>query len=639
MIEMLSQAHFLRPSWLLALVPALVLLWCLARRKADSGQWANVIDPALREHMLIGEQRVRSRLWLWALGSAWLLAIVALAGPTWERVPTPVSKNQDALVILLDQSLSMAAADLSPSRAERSKQKITDILRARKDGQTALVVYAGGAHTVTPLTDDHDTITHLLPSLSPFIMPQLGSRPDKAIALAQQLVTDAGVRRARILLLTDSITERDIDRIKSALKPSRFSLGVIAVGTKEGAPVSLPSKGFLRDNNGQIVLPTLNTTTFEQLQARLNVPWSPLAIDDTDWQRVLSTQPTINDGKLSDLGKRKFDAWFDLGFWLIFPLLPVALVLFRRGVLMNLATWLPATVLALSLCAVSPPNAWAQTPAQNTDHSPVEFSWLDRAFSTPDQRGMALFDNAPAQAAKQFEHPNWRAASHYKAKQFQQAAKQFEQDSSATGHFNRGNALAHQGQYEQAMQAFDQALKQQPDFAAAKHNKAIAEKLKQLKKKQQQQQNNADQNSSNDKRSNSNQNKHQDNHSDNKTPDNTQGESQQSKDDSSNDNQPSSDQKNNRKDGKQQNKKQAAKQNKPQGERQADKPSSEQGNKPSDKASKGTATTGDELSREEEAAMKQWLQRVPDNPGTLLQRKFLYQYRQQENKQTEDVLW
>jgi len=351
-MEWLSQFHFLRPLWLLAALPALLAFSLLLQRALGAGQWASVIDAHLQPYMLEQQLSNRRKTGLWWLLAGWLIACIALAGPSFEKLPQPLQKNQDALVIMLDMSASMGAQDLKPSRAVRAVraiQKVTDIVRSRADGLTALVAYAGDAHTVTPLTDDRDTIENLLPSLSPFIMPSPGSRPDKAIRLAQQLVSDAGIQQARLLLLTDGIISKDIERIRNSLDSQRFQLKVLAIGTAEGAPVPMPGAGFLRDGSGTIVLPQLDLGPIRDLSRELNIPWQTLSINDSDWQSLLPEQPQSFDQLETDSGFARFDQWHDAGYWLVFALLPVALLLFRRGVLFSL--------LLLPLCW--PDNSYA----------------------------------------------------------------------------------------------------------------------------------------------------------------------------------------------------------------------------------------------------------------------------------------
>ncbi|MDH3997640.1 MAG: VWA domain-containing protein, partial [Desulfuromonadales bacterium] len=167
----MSEFHFLRPDWFWLLAPALLLLLLLWRRQLRSRSWQSVCDPQLLPHLLIGRSQRRSNWPLHMLLLALLLATTALAGPVWERQQVPLFRQDSALVLLLDLSLSMHAGDLKPDRLTRAKMKLHDILQQRREGQSALVVFAGDAFTVTPLTDDANTIIALLDSLEPGLMP------------------------------------------------------------------------------------------------------------------------------------------------------------------------------------------------------------------------------------------------------------------------------------------------------------------------------------------------------------------------------------------------------------------------------------------------------------------------------------
>ncbi len=594
-MEWLSQFHFLRPLWLLATLPALLAFLLLLQRALSAGQWASVIDAHLQPYMLEQQISGRRKAGLWWLLTGWLIACIALAGPSWEKLPQPLQKNQDALVIMLDMSASMGAQDLKPSRAVRAIQKVTDIVRSRADGLTALVAYAGDAHTVTPLTDDRDTIENLLPSLSPFIMPSPGSRPDKAIHLAQQLVSDAGIHQARLLLLTDGIISKDIERIRNSLDSQRFQLKVLTIGTAEGAPVPMPGAGFLRDSSGTIVLPQLNLEPIRGLSHELKIPWQSLSINDSDWQSLLPEQPQTFGQQENDNGFARFDQWHDAGYWLIFALLPIALLLFRRGVLFS--------VLLLPLCW--PDNSYA-------------LEWKD-LWQTPDQQGSELFEQDPASAAQAFEDPAWRGSAAYRAGDYESAAKAFaEGPQTAISHYNRGNALVQAGKLDEAIATYDEALKLNPEMKEAVANRETAEKLKQQKEQQKEQQNGQQQNGQQ-------QNGQQQDQSEDDVFARQQANKQAEQKPSEHMSQAA------------QNQDPAAEEDEQQAvaAAEADQEAQEESGQQSD----DPAREVNGLSREEQAAMQQWLNRVPDNPGNLLQRKFLYQYRQQADQESEDVLW
>lgn len=621
----LSDVHFLRPLWLLLLIPTPLLLWLLKRRVQQASAWQRIIDPRLHSVMLNQESQVKkqSSYWpLWAI--AWLIAVVALAGPASVKIPQPISKNHQALIILLDMSASMASQDVAPSRATRALQKVTDIVRSRTDGVTGLVVYSGEAHTVTPLTDDTRTIETLLPALSPFIMPAPGSRPEKAVKLGRELANNAGVQQADLLLITDGIQEQDIERIQAELRTG-LKLSVITVGTEQGAPIPLPSGGFLRDQSNQIVLAPLDLEPIKQLSSRLSAPWRELTVDDRDWLGLVSQPHDLEQH--SDKAQQEFDLWRDDGFWLIFLLLPFTLLLFRRGVLLCL-----------------PLALWVAAP------EPVEASpWLNA-----NQQGMTLFETAPDMAANTFTDSAWKGSAFYRAGDYESAINAFETaPDTADNLYNLGNALAQTGEYQKAIDAYDKALKKKPDFPSAIKNKQIVEDAM---KQQQQQQQDGEGDSDSDNQSNpgddsqesdSSSQEPSDDDSDNANSDSSQNQTgdnndQQSDDynpqkednHSESDNQDSEqpDNANNSEDEQPQDNEQASQQ-----ETQEDESSSEQ----EENASALTESSEEGLTREEQEAMQRWLQSIPDNPGNLLQRKFLYQYRQSapEEKNSGEVLW
>ncbi|MBL4826387.1 MAG: VWA domain-containing protein, partial [Spongiibacteraceae bacterium] len=234
--HMLHQFHFLRPWWLLGVLPALCLVIYFWRQKSSAVYWRGAINEKLIPHLLEAGSQGSLR-WPWPiLLFTWTLAAIAIAGPTWEKLPQPVFQKSDALVIVLDLSLSMKAQDIKPSRLIRARHKILDILNKRDEGLTALIAYSGDAHIVSPLTDDNATVANLLPALSPTMMPVYGSDPVSALQLAHQLFKNSGLIEGRILLITDSITENDFKDIHNSVKQKGFELSILGVGTTQGAP-------------------------------------------------------------------------------------------------------------------------------------------------------------------------------------------------------------------------------------------------------------------------------------------------------------------------------------------------------------------------------------------------------------------
>ena len=395
---------------------------------------------------------------------AWVLAVLAASGPSWKKIPQPVHQKQDALVLILDLSYSMKSADLAPSRLDRARQKLLDLLDQRREGQTGLIAYAGDAHIVTPLTDDTPTIANLLPALNPDMMPVPGSDPVAAVAQAVDLLHSAGIRRGRILLVTDGVAEQQLKPLRKALENSGATLSVMGVGTTTGAPIPLPRGGFLKDESGAIVMPALEPRTLQRLASSTGGRYRAMQIDNSDLDYLLA-EGLLPDTTETLALERTADAWEDQGYLLVLLLLPIALGLFRRGWIFCL---LPL------LLALPPQNAQA-------------LDWED-LWLTPDQKGLrALQAEDYEGAAEQFENDDWAGTAAYRGGDYEAALDHFSGNESADGWYNRGNALARSGELDEAIEAYRQSLELQPEQTDAQENLALLEQLKQQQEQQQQQ--------------------------------------------------------------------------------------------------------------------------------------------------------
>ena len=425
MTEALANLHFLRPLWLLAL-PVAPLLWWLARQaRAGAGGWREAVAPELLRVLL--EERdqgrgARPKL----LVAAASLAILALAGPTWERLPEPVAQRTDGLVVVLDVSMSMLAEDVEPSRMARARHKLADLLGQRQEGLTALVAYAGDAHVVTPLTDDTRTIANLVGALHPNMMPVQGSRPGAALELARQLYRNAGMEQGRILLITDAV-ERARDIAEHAT-PS-FPISILGIGTAEGAPIPVRVPGrppqLLRADDGSVVQVRLDAAHMAEVADASHGRYRSLAIGGDDLAELLDTPlPGSTEARETE---RQFDIWSDAGYWLLLPLALLVLAGFRRGALAAV----PALVTVAALLGSQPASA--------------DF------WERPDQRAHRLLREGDAErAAGVFEDRSWRAVARYRSADYTGAIQDFAADASATGRFNLGNALARAGRLQES---------------------------------------------------------------------------------------------------------------------------------------------------------------------------------------------
>ena len=582
----LAEFHFLRPWWFLGLLPALACLIIVNRRSGRAGNWELVINPALIPYLIQDKSANKtfdSKRLLWGLLFGWLIFCLSLAGPTWEKLPQPVHKEDSALVLIFDLSPSMLAEDLSPSRLVRARYKLIDLLNNRQQGYTGLVVYGGEAHTVSPLTEDSNTIVSLVPTLHPALLPDYGSNTEDAIATAIELAENGGYGHTDLLLISDGVSTAAFKNIQSQITQSHgIRLYILGVGSAEGAPIPMGNGGFVKDRSGAILVPKLNASSLQQLAKIGNGSYHSLTNDDTDIEYLLAAteQPFPGTTEVTD---RSFDLWDDRGFWLIILIIPLLLLGFRKNALFVL-------VLAPTLFT----------------SAPVEASiWQDLWFTADQQGGKALADGDAASAQTLFKDQQWQASAAYKSQDYQTAASNFKQGDSADSLYNLGNTLARMGDLEGAIKAYEQALAIKPNMQDAIANRDLLKNLKQDQDQQQQDQQQQDQSQQQDQNQ---QQSHQRDQQQNQQQDQQQDQQQTKQEDQQ--------QADTDKD------KQPIAKSEPAGEEQLQERKQEQ------EQEQEQAQEQQQLQE-----LQQWLRRVPDDPGGLLRQKFRYQSQQRAMQQ------
>ncbi|MEB4592890.1 VWA domain-containing protein [Candidatus Thiothrix sp. Deng01] len=603
----MGDLHFLHPGWLwlLLAIPAVWgMRWLSSRRRGD---WERIVDKHLMPFVLSGKADKLGWLPLAVLSLALLAAVLAMAGPAWEKREVPVFRSQQALVAAMDLSASMYAEDEKPNRLTLARFKLLDILNARQDAQNALVVFAGDAFGVTPLTDDADTIAEQVKNLTPEIMPAPGSLLAPAIQRSEELLQQAGVKKGDILLITDGAS--DPDAAVSAADEARgsgYSVSVLAVGTADGAPIPRPNGGFLLDSFGKTVTAKVNLDDLQKIANAGGGVFAHAALGDADLAALNAHWQAAATGKLSDAQGRQTDAWVNEGYWLVLLLLPLAALAFRRG-------WLGIALACVLL------------PQPDTSYA---FGW-DDLWLTPDQQAQQALDNGqPARAAQLFQEPAWKGAAAYKSGDYAAAAKEYASQQSLNGQYNYGNAQARQGKLEEAVAAYKRVLEADPNNEDARHNLEVVENA--LKKQQQGQQNQSSKQQQDNQQNQSGQ-QQQPQSGDNQQ----QQQGQQGKDPQQQGN-PQGQQQKNQQTGQEQ------QQDSPQSGQQQDKDKQEQQaqqqaeqqkqqgqQNAQDKQSRNQQEDGeDPQQREQQQATEQWLRRIPDDPSGLWRRKFQYQYQQ-----------
>ena len=499
----LANFHFVRPLWLLAIIVLLFVLRLLKKHRFHQSPWQKFLPPHLSGVLVEGasnssaptKQPLYERMFLTRPLFIGLLSIIALAGPAWQKLPQPVYQTERGSVLIMDMSYSMYATDIKPNRLTRARFKAIDLLNKINDGDVGLIAYAGDAFVISPLTQDIKNIELLLPSLTPEIMPKLGANPYAALTLAHEMLTNAGHLTGDIYWFTDDVDKEELSDIYDWSSNFGHRLNILGIGSPNGAPIKLPSGELLKDNNGAIVVPRLPIKKLQSLASRGQGNYQTISNGDSDIDNLISSFDVLdNNNNKQQPSQQTGDQWQEQGAWLLLLVLPLALSYFRRGgaILVLPLTCFPLLFL-LSFSLISPVS-YANESSVNNENKPTP-SFLQKTWQglwqTQDQQAQQQYDQENYQsAAQQFENSQWQGSAHYKAGNYQEALDAFtqgEQSETADSLYNQGNALARMQKYEEAIEAYEQALKKNPDLQDAKDN------IEKLKEQQKQEQNKNDQ--------------------------------------------------------------------------------------------------------------------------------------------------
>lgn len=649
---MLNNFHFLNPQWLYLLLPTALILWLLANYHATANDaWQKIIDKNLLPWLRVATSENRLKLPLWLLLSGWVIALISLANPVWEKLPQPVFQTDMARVIVLDLSRSMNSEDLKPSRLDRARFKVSDILKTQQEGVTGLVVFAGDAFVVSPLTRDAGTIRAMLPALQPNIMPVQGSRADLGLLKARELMKQAGRMRGEVVLLADSYTDERSVAAAESLRKEGYITSVMGLGTDQPTPLPTGQGGYYRNNDGELITTRLDVTSMQKLASAGGGRYVDLTANDADIKRLMQADVTGSQHRSGKRSDESFETtrWKETGPWLVILLLPLAALAFRRGWLLSLF-FITISVL---------PNEQA-----------MAFNMVDLWQRHDQQAHKALLAGDAEQASELAQDPLRKGAAEFRKGDYDAAVEAFSSADTAEAAYNKGNALAKMGKLEEAITAYDQALKTQADMQDAEFNRAAVEKLlqQQNKKKNQNKDNQKQENKDSEQKNKEKQD--QDGSENNKDDKSNSGEASDKQGDKEGSQQNGKPQDEKQSDGKEQKsdenafsdaaeqlKKEAAANKNTEQEKQLE---TEQQEKNTGNASEEQSTEdesmapqeseeeakqnlqqnveeqssvknsakveAEELSSEEQIAAEQWLRRIPDDPAGLLRRKLRYQY-------------
>jgi Ca-activated chloride channel family protein len=310
-----------------------MLVVYIYKNTKNANTWVNHCDAHLLEHVLVGQAtRTNKTLYPAYFGIIWCVAIFALAGPTWQFKDVPIYQKRNSTVIALDVSQSMDTTDVSPTRLERAKYKIIDVLRRIDEGQTGLVVFSSEAFVVSPLTSDTNTIESLVSVINSDIVPVKGHSILNAIKESSSLLINAGVDKGTIVIITDSTpTAAAIEEAKKIYEKG-ITIDVYAIGTSSGGMARDENGKFAKDTQGNIQYFGVNLRALQSLAEAGGGEIVTLTSDNSDIKHFIKYADEASKIKKEEsLYANAF--WQDEGIYFIWILGIFSVLVFRRGFL------------------------------------------------------------------------------------------------------------------------------------------------------------------------------------------------------------------------------------------------------------------------------------------------------------------
>ncbi|WP_435235217.1 vWA domain-containing protein [Psychromonas sp. PT13] len=653
----LMPLQFLRPLWLLGIIViAIFSLW--RYQNVFKSKKQKLIAPHLSQNLV--DTPTISSSQRFAFPMLGIIACIALSGPSFRSVQMPVYQLEKAQVLVLDLTYSMYSTDLQPNRLSQEKYKAIDLIKQWNEGDKALIAYAGDAFTISPLTTDGNSIINHIPNLSPDIMPVKGSHPELALDRAITLMKNAGYAKGHIVFFSDGIDERTSEQMIERLKGTPWVVSILAIGTNKGAPIKMLDGSLLKDQQGNIVVPSLTEQPLHALAQATDGLYLRAGNTNADIKQ-LGRYFDLKNVHKSEKGQSSSNQFpVDDGYWLVLLIVPFMLLLFRKGVFYLL-------LLSISLPFASPDA-----------HASIWKNAQQNALQAYQQEDYAT-------AADLYNDPIAKGSALYKNKQYKDALTQFnqavtEQPTNASAFYNQGNTYAQLQQYDKAIESYNQALAINSDFKSAAENKKLIKQLieqqKQQDKKQQSDQQKSDQQKSDQQKSDqqksdqqkSDQQKSDQQKSDQQKSDQQKSDQQQSdqqkSDQQKSDQQQSDQQKSDQQQSDQQQSDQQQSDQQQSDQQQSDQQKAEQQKAEQQKAEQQKAEqqkaqqqkADEEKADEEKASQAQqtnatdktdqtnqeledlpmWLKNMPDNPSYLLQRKMAAEY--QKRSQSQPVM-
>jgi Ca-activated chloride channel family protein len=487
--------------WGLVLVPVLVvaLIYSNRRRREALDQFAG---PVFSDALAPGRSWRKNLLKGFLKSAALTLIVVALAGPRFGSQLVKVEREGVDLVIALDTSLSMLAEDMLPNRLDRAKQEMVDLIRGLQGDRVGIVVFAGKAFALCPLTIDYDAALMFTRSVGVDIVSEPGTNLAAAIETSAKLFEHSDKRDRAIILVTDG-ENHEGDAVDAARVAGGNGIKIYTIGIGNPSGELIPERGtagsiegYKKDRRGETVLTQLDESTLQSVSSASDGKYLPATREGLElkvlYNEIAGMDRKMIKGEFIERKKERF--WMFLCGALLALLLDAVVTtraLFgggRRGRLLHTG----AAILALAIAAIP-----AAAEARAVDGGKVKSG--NQYFNAGEyDKAATLYVESlgdTLQLPKHFEGVLYNLGNTlFQQEMYKEAVQLYQgsysQDSTLTGQmlYNRGNALMRAGEVGPAIESYIQALQFLPDDEDVRHNLELALREAQKQQEEQQQQ-------------------------------------------------------------------------------------------------------------------------------------------------------
>ncbi|MBR1388543.1 MAG: VWA domain-containing protein [Prevotella sp.] len=493
--------------WLLVLIPLLALVRFISFRNQKK-RLRKFGDPKLLKSLMPDVSRFRPSVKFWILLGALALLVVMLARPQMGTKISQEKRTGIETIIAMDISNSMRAEDIVPSRLDRSKMMVENLVDHFTNDKIGLIVFAGDAFVQLPITSDYVSAKMFLGSIDPSMIATQGTDIATAISMATNSFTqEEGIGKAIIVITDGEDHEGGALEAAEAARKKGMNVFVLGVGSTNGAPIPIPGTGdYMKDNTGNTVMSALNEDMCKQIAAAGGGVYIHVENNSAAQQQLDNELDKLSKKETSTTIYSDFDEQFQaFGILALLLLIIEVCILDRRNPLLKrLSLFGSRKQIATLLLLLATLSAVAQTDRQYIrqgnkqfnagDYANAEVSYRKAIEKNP-RNPQAVYNLGNALLAQQKDS----AA----VEQFESAAKLETNPMRKYQSFhNLGVICQNHKMYGEAIEAYKNALRLNPNDDETRYNLVLCkhQKQKQDQNKQNQDQQKQDNQKQDDKK-------------------------------------------------------------------------------------------------------------------------------------------